>query len=105
VRKKLTEAGLEIQLGNIFFGRYTDLAVSPKKPQFALAAKSSPQIRKKVAKKSKLTFNNTSAGIAWASIFAIVVPWSCLSTALGVFLHRKESLNFYQLWEVSYEIF
>jgi len=45
-------------------------------------------------------------GIAAMPLFAIVQLWNCLSAAHGVKdMHRKESLNFYQLWEVSDEIF
>ena len=65
-----------------------------------------PAIRKKVTKKPKFFANLQKAGIAWARLFAIVRMRNCLSAAHGVFdMHRKESLNFYQLWEVSNEIF
>ena len=75
-------------------------------PSLALASKSSLQIRKKVTNKRVFPVNFCKAGIALAPLFAIVRMWNCLSAAHGVLhMHRKESLNFYQLWEVSNEIF
>jgi GTP cyclohydrolase III len=77
-----------------------------ERPRVALATKSSHQIRKKVTKKPEISVKFCKAGIARAPLFAIVRLWNCLSAAHGVFdMHRKESLNFYQLREVSDEIF
>lgn len=108
-RKNLNKARLKPLLALKFAAKDVDSRVSVshlRMLSLALASKSSLQIRKKVTNKRKFTINFREAGIAQAPLFAIVRMWNCLSAAHGVLdMHRKESLNFYQLWEVSNEIF